>query len=359
VRAHCGRVGFSSVVIRLLRAAVIAIAGFVLISGLAAHFLPAHELPYLVREKAAYLSEHGDEYDAIFLGSSRIQNHIIPEQFDRCMTDAGMPMRSFNFGISSMHSPEDEYVLDLILARPHARLRWIFIEIDFFHAAVQTDQSGTVRGAYWHDWPRFSLLCQCLSVVKKKGIRRNIQDAFSRWNDIFDHAQLFGQRSANTGRGAQMLAEWLFDISPVSMDWDALGKARDGWTPAIEKENDIAERRSGRLGTILKERIADPPSRDATDAAGQKALTSLLGKIVGAGAKPVIIIPPRLRKSYFYPAPELARRFPIINLCEPARFPDLYREDLRVDLSHLNGAGAEIFTRVTAEQFIEAIRKPR
>jgi hypothetical protein len=344
--------------IRLLLAAIAAIAGFAVVSRLAAHFLAAPELPYLVREKAAYLLEHGNDYDAIFLGSSRIQNHIMPERFDQFVAGAGMPMRSFNFGISSMHSPEDEYVLDLILARPHARLRWIFVEIDFLHPSIQADQSGTLRAAYWHDWPRFSLIWRCLSVAKEKRIHLVIQDAFRRAGDLLDHARLFGQRSANIGRGAQALGDWLFDIPPMPMHWDALGIGHDGWVPAVEKEKDAAERRSGRLGRIVKERIADPPSRDDTDAAAQIALARLLEKIAKAGATPVIVIPPRLRKSYFYPAPDLARRFPVIDLCDPAGFPDLYREDLRVDLSHLNEAGAEIFTRVMSEQFVGAIRKP-
>jgi hypothetical protein len=341
-----------------LHPAIAAIVSFVVVSSLAAHFLPPPELPHVVREKAAYLSKHGDDYDAIFLGSSRIQNHVMIGQFDQYMAAAGMPMKSFNFGISGMHSPEDEYVLDVILARPHARLGWIFVEADFLQTEVQTDQSGTLRGLYWHDWPRFLLLCQCLSIAREKGFRRSMKDAFSRWSDFLDHAHLFGQKCTNTGRGGQVLGKWLFQTPTAPMDWDSLGKGRDGWEPAIAKEKNVADRHSGRLRGILKERIVTPPSRDATDDGSQMALASLLEKIVRSGARPVILIPPRARESYFYPAPQLARRFPVIDLCNPAKFPDLYREDLRVDLSHLNEAGAEIFTRLTAEQFIETIHRP-
>jgi hypothetical protein len=328
-------------------------AGFAALSASMGYFLPTPELPHVVREKVAYLSEHGNEYDAIFLGSSRIQNHVMAERFDQYAAAMGRPMKSFNFGISAMHSPEDQFVLDRILAQPHAKLRWVFVEIDFLETSVRTDESGTLRGLYWHDWPRFRLLCQALAVAREKGVKRNIRDAFERWGDFLDHGRLFCQRASNTGRGENSLARWLFRIPPPSMDWECLGKARDGWMPAIEAARDIQDQRSGRLRTILNERIVAPPSKDIADAGSQDVLACLLGKIVRAGAQPIIVIPPRSRESYYYPRPDIAARFPVIDLCDPARYPDLYREDLRVNLSHFNAAGAEVFTHILAEQFVE------
>lgn len=341
-----------------LRTLLGASAGLAIASGLAAHILPSPDLPHIVREKIAHLSEHGDEYDAIFLGSSRIQNHVIPALFDRIVAETGTPIRSFNFGISAMHPPEDDYVLDLILAQPHARLRWVFVEIDFLETSVQADESGTLRGLYWHDWPRLAVLCHRLGVSRQKGMRRNIRDAFERAHDFLDHLQLFCGRSANVGRGAQALDRWLDRTPPAPMDWNSLGPDHDGWLPAIPKEENIIDKQSGRLGSFLRERILDPPRKDESDRTSQKILAAFLNKIVQAGATPVIVIPPRTRQSYYYPGSEIAARFPIIELCDPARFPELYQEEFRVDRSHFDKDGARIFTRMMAEQFIAATRHP-
>jgi len=342
---------------RFIRTLAAASAGFIIACVVGARLLPAPDLPSVVREKIARLSTEGDQYDAIFLGSSRIQNHVMPALFDDLVARGGIHMKSFNFGIASMHAPEDDYVLDLILAQPHARLRWVFVEIDFFRTEMQPDQAGTLRGQYWHDLPRIELLCRRLFLTTESGLRRNIRDAFRRWNDFLDHGLLFCKRSANIGRGAQLIERHLFRADQNPMNWRVLGDSADGWTPVIPNESDIAERQSGRLGKILQKRIANPPARDEADSASQSILASLLAKIVKTGAMPVIVIPPRIRHYYLYPAPDIAARFPTIDLCDPVRYPELYREDLHVDGTHLNREGAVVFTRELAGAFLDAARK--
>ena len=116
------------------------VLGFALTTRLAGVCLPPAELPSTVREKLAHLAAHGDDYDVIFVGSSRIQNHIMPALFDRLTAEGGLPVKSFNAGVSSMHTPEDGWYLEQILARKPARLRWVFLEIDFFELGHQSRQ---------------------------------------------------------------------------------------------------------------------------------------------------------------------------------------------------------------------------
>jgi len=342
---------------RTLASAIAAVAGFAIVCVVDMRLLPAPDLPSVVREKIARLSTEGDQYDAIFLGSSRIQDHVMPALFDDLMARGGMRMKSFNFGISSLHAPEDDYVLDLILAQPHARLRWVFVEADFFQTDVTTDQDGTLRGLYWHDFPRFALVCRRLSLATETGLKHRLLDAWVRLRDFQKHAWLFCERSAGTGRGAEILETRLLMKGPAPMDWSSLGKSGDGWVAAVPSSKDIAEKNSGRLGKFLKERTLNPPERDEADSASQGILASLLAKIVRAGAIPVIVIPPRIRQVYFYPEPALARQFPVIDLCSPTTYPELYREEFHVDRSHLNEKGAQLFTRALAGAFLESVQK--
>src|SRR5688572_27502291 len=66
----------------------------------------------IVSAKVQWLQEHGDEYDVIFLGSSRTFRQIVPELFDRLMAAASHPVKTFNLGVDGMRPPEDTYVLE-------------------------------------------------------------------------------------------------------------------------------------------------------------------------------------------------------------------------------------------------------
>ena len=85
-------------------------------------------------------------------------------------------------------------------------------------------------------------------------------------------------------------------------------------------------------------------------------LGETIAQIIRAGAQPVLIIPPRTRVRYFVPSAENARLAPVIDLCSLVKFPELYDSRYRVDTSHLNAAGAEVFTRIVARRFLEIAR---
>ena len=106
--------------------------------------LPFPEVP-TVSDKLEHLERHGAEYDALFIGSSRVQFQIIPALFDRTAAGHGLAVRSFNAGISAMVPPEDGYFIDQILQRPHSRLRWAFIEISPVSAQSDQTLAGTRR----------------------------------------------------------------------------------------------------------------------------------------------------------------------------------------------------------------------
>ena len=69
------------------------------------------------------------------------------------------------------------------------------------------------------------------------------------------------------------------------------------------------------------------------------------------------LIPPRVRDWYFVPSAANARRAAVINLCDPAAYPQLYAPEYRLDNSHLNAAGAEILTRIVADRFVEIAQR--
>lgn len=328
-------------------------AAMVVTGHLAFKALPEQPLPHTVREKMEHWRQYGNDYDAVFLGSSRIQNHIIPKQFDPLVSGRGGRFRSFNFGISSMHTPEDTYLLDLILAQSHRRLKWVFIEIDFFDLPVQKDEAGTARGVYWQDWPRMAAIFHRLFGETNLWTFRGMRNVRNESGTLFDHSMLFLQRSFCLGQGSDLLRRWLFHIPRETMDAKALGEWGDGWLPALAPNADSETTHANSLRSLLAERVKIPPRKDEAGQGSQDDLAVTLEKVEAAGAMPVLIIPPRTRQYYFYPQRALADRYPIVDTCDPIRYPELYQYDLRIDGSHLNRSGAEIFTRIVAARFLE------
>src|SRR5213078_5314247 len=69
-----------------------------------------------VSSKLRFFATHKDEFDTIFVGSSRIHNGVAPSIFDQVLAENGIPSRTFNFGGSGMYPPEEFHVLEQILA---------------------------------------------------------------------------------------------------------------------------------------------------------------------------------------------------------------------------------------------------
>ena len=306
-----------------------------------------------IAAKWRYYAENKDRFDTIFVGSSRIQNHLMPALFDRLATEGGKPVKSFNAGVSSMHTPEDGWFLEQILARKPARLRWVFLELDFFEPGLQDGQAGTLRGVPWHDWTRFRQLCRRLFVMTANlGLRDEIADFFERQRDFIDHLAAFGQRQTQLGRGAQLFDRWRFAEKPEPMHWENLGAGGDGFVPA-KSAHASEEKIPARLASVLAARKKEPPAPSTADRVSQAVLGEAIAQILRAGAVPVLVMPPRTRVFYFVPSAENARHALVIDLCRPAEFPELYDARYRIDTSHFTAEGAEIFTRIVAGRFLE------
>src|SRR5262245_31919094 len=95
----------------ILFVAVFALAAF----GLGA-ISPRQRVP-IVTPKLTWMEENADNYDVLFLGSSRTYRQIIPELFDQLMAEGGKTVRSFNLGVDGMRPPEDTYLLEQTLAQ--------------------------------------------------------------------------------------------------------------------------------------------------------------------------------------------------------------------------------------------------
>ena len=310
----------------------------------------------IVHQKLDWLAAHGDDFDVIFIGSSRVEQQIIPEVFDHTAAALGHPVRSFNAGISAMVPPEDYYVIEQILRRPHHRLRWAFIELMPLGGQFDPLLEGTGRMDYWHDARRMRLLTRRAVV----DFARNWRERATRpriWRQVsvdligswWNHLQHFATNAANYGRGASLLAARFHGRKKPSR-YDEGGPAGDGWADPpgfqfMEGERLAAYERQFALAR-------ENPRAHVQDDLSEESLRDVIELLRGQGVETILFLPPTLAPSQFYPA-RLWESVSLFDLSDIARYPELYATANYKDGVHLNLDGSRIFSRELATLFAE------
>jgi len=346
---------------RLLLNGVIFFGALMFSCLLGSRIVPLPEVS-VVSDKLAHLARQGDDYDVIFIGSSRVYFQIIPSIFDRTAAGRGLAVRSFNAGVAAMTPPEDGYFMDQILRRPHRRLRWVFIEV--MDVRPRSDpRFGTARFTYWHDWERTSLLGkyflrQCITIhnsspklsISSAWIQAQAYgNALSRW---MTNLGLFAENFTDLGRGGALLDQKTNSPRVQQDQKHGAEEVGDGW---------IFPKRDQRM---TKETLADymsaytslqqtPHRFDTGDEVSEEALRTMMAKLVKNGVTPVMIIPPTVVPKRFFPTGSTARSQVMMDFSDPQKYPELFTPDNRLDQMHLNAAGSEIFTTALALRFVK------
>jgi len=308
----------------------------------------------VLREKIAWFAAHAHEYDTLFIGTSRVYRGIKPSVFDELTAIAGVPTHSFNLGIDAVSPPEDAYVLERFVALQPKRLRWVFIETGTIRPGVGYGGADNVRSLHWHDAPRtlialLSLLSLSTRPQKGRKVLTGLADEGTPLARAVTHILLWFRRTVNAGRGAAFLEKLLRPPPRVHLS-GVIGKQRDGFMAAGDDrpmaENDRAD---------YEQRMKQPTRISFVDRDTQRSLDRMLSRLRGIGARPILIVPPMAGMSR--PHPQAGCEAPVFDYGEIEKWPGLFQIEHRVDPSHLNAAGADLFTRSIAADFIELARR--
>lgn len=325
---------------------VIALATFVATSALF-HALFPPPLSDEVAGKLSFFNEHKAEFDTLFIGTSRFNYAVSPEVYDQTTRDHGFPTRTFNFGVAGMHPPENFYVIEQILETKPPNLKWVFLETDNIQATWRKEARGTQRLLYWHDWPRTALTIR--RTLNPRGTAvwyEKVVRFFLKCRDLALHLTLFGERFTNVGRAAN----W-FSSRDRSRDEVELGPKHDGYRLAgAAMSPEHAARFQEQLATQTagaRPRLIDPYA--------EEAYRDCAARIRQLGAVPIFVVTPVIWQSPF--------RFrqsppgPLLSFNNSRAYPQLFETRIRVDEGHLTPEGAEEFTRLLAQEFLQRARQ--
>jgi hypothetical protein len=335
---------------RSLNYSILGLAGFCATAFVLHSLLPLPEVAG-VTSKILFLAAHRDEYDTIFLGSSRVYHGINPATFDAAMAASGQPSHSYNLGIDGMLPPETFYVIDQLLAAKPRRLRRIFIELEDVQISIAPEHVRTRRALYWHDWKRSALVAHKILETnvaekwKQKG-RRIVRNRTALFENFF----LFGQNLASTGRGFDLLGLSPSEDDLSQSDYEPRG---DGYAPAVAF---MKPDQAAHYEAWLAHELAEVRPREV-DAYAETAFRHYGDVFRSIGATPIFFVTPGSRT--FLPSKfREARAETVMSFNDAQRYPSLYQAGLRLDEGHLNASGADEFSRLLAARLLESERAP-
>ena len=327
---------------------VIALVALVATSALFnALFPPA--IPAGVVAKLNFFSGHKDEFDTLFIGTSRFYYAVSPEIFDQTTRQGGRPTRTFNFGIDGMHPPENFYVIEQILKTKPRKLKWVFVEMENIQTNWSEDIRGTQRLLYWHDWRRTALTVK--RVLNPRGDAAWYGKIARLWlarRDLVLHLMLCGKQFGNIGRAA----DWSSMPDRSGEAEVALGPRHDGYRPDGAT---ISPDRAARFKQQLANEVAGARPK-FIDPHAEEAYRTCAAQIRQLGAIPIFVVTPLIWQS-----PLRFRQSPpglLLSFNDSKTYPQLFDTNVRIDESHLAKEGSEEFTRLLAREFVSRARQP-
>ena len=309
----------------------------------------------IVTPKITWLADHGDEFDTLFLGSSRTYRQIIPELFDRGMAAVGQSTRSFNLGIDGMRPPEDTYVLEQILGHRKTPVRWVLVECNALRLSMREEDQETLRAVYWHDWKRLVTLFRraFLADEKKRNWRDRVGEVLEVWPDFFEHAEYWAQRATHLGEGHDWLEKLMRNRASSPMPLFDLGPRRDGYR-ASESPEQMDPVKHAAYEQELAAMHANPPRVTYGDRVSQAELQEKKRLIEAAGGKMVLLIPPFAGSRFFHPQPGPSAPI-VLDFSSPTKYPQLFAPEHHSDSGHVNRAGSELYTREIVRALLERL----
>lgn len=351
----------SKTVIRGLTNTGIGAAAFLITCVCLRVVLPFPEIDGGVSQKFRFFAAHKDEFDTLFIGSSRVYFQISPAIFDRVTRESGMPTHSFNFGVGGMYLSETGYLLEQILNLKPRNLRWVFVEYDELQTEWSPENQTSRRALYWADWRRISLLLRKLtdagtdplwlpSPAKLRDIVLRQKDEKNTRSLLTFYAGQFEKNYTNVARAADVLQYFLGrDTKERRVRY--LGAASDGYVtrPIRMSPTQVAEYERG-LAAAMAQTDTHPLSLYAVEAYRQCAQ-----EVRKIGATPIFLITPNTTQINVA-SESNGLTGVVMAFNNPRTYPSLYRSSVRRDGQHLTKSGAEEFTHIVAANFVELAR---
>jgi hypothetical protein len=303
-------------------------------------------------QKEKYFYSIKNNYNTIFLGSSRTFRHINPAVFDSILNSRNIPVKSFNFGTPATYYPECFYILNKLVDNNN-HLQYVFLELQ------QVNDIGKIN--LFASKTYYYLNLKYLDFVTQYAI-------FSQMNLL--HKLSFTGKYYLAYLYKLFAGKYNAILQKQSSGKYVLGKNKNGFLSLDEHINlktaeykEINNNRKKLLKDTLalKKRAEISVNQFSNKTAYNNAfftnyLINLVNQLAQNNIHLYFIIPPRLKSYHEFISlqnSEIANR--IIQLADASEFPMFYQFKYSFDIGHLNEQGANIYTQILAEKFIKIL----
>lgn len=347
---------------RLARSAALvalSVASFAIACALLRPLLPGGGGLERTETKLAHYAGRSDEFDTLFLGSSRTFRGFDPEVFDRVASELGVPTRSFNFGIPGNRAVEIQHLLGRIVALEPGGVRFVLVDPEGLSAMPDTRNIRARSVIDWHD-PGTTAIVTKYVLESDRGARDKTRLLYFHWSSC-------ALNLTNVGSGVGWLDPWLGRAPAAEFVLETVGERGDGYTPLGEEGSELGRRgrrfKSKRVDEYLarlEEFRAEAPLEGEPSAAAVALYERIERRASELGATTIFVTQPAL-----YLQHDLIRAHRggavrrLLRYDDPDLHPDLYAPENRYDDTHLNEAGARLFTERLARDFARLVAEER
>jgi hypothetical protein len=314
----------------LKRGTLAGVAGFV-IGFVAVCVAVPRVLPATHPIKWAPFHQHQDEYDVVFVGTSEVLFHVIPEIFDAELSRAGHSCRAFNYGLGAMTVAEALVSWRAIRDAHPARLRYVVVDRDLFREA-EPENRRTLRNVKAHSF------AVTLDTWRAAWAAPHAFSALGR--RFVDDVEPLAAHLTNQGKAGDW-AQFLLEPGSGEPYWPLRG---DGWVPVQARLPEHALDAAAFTERVSRANRDPAIERDMVDVAVER----IVDEVRAAGYVPLTMRGPFPSPPRSTPPPA-----PMLDFSDPRVHPELFELNLRWDGMHLNEAGARSFSRTLAQSFAD------
>lgn len=314
-------------------------------------------LPYYwgnagVASKMEYLEGKRKDYNVFFMGSSRVYRQLMPDVFDKEITN---DIRSFNLGYRATFNPESYYLLEHFIRKKAAKRTYILMELQPF-VPIANQNLHTVRSNYYLDYSYYSLVKNHYKNEQKlsNSIKNNILNNYRK------------SYVGNVLKTRHVREMGLSMLRQGDRDRRSLGKRNKGFHSLDESavySKSLIERRVRFFEKYdTTQSCFEEEKKSYEIALTQKEVTSThlnkINQLIKAadqqGYTLIFFIPPK--RSELLPLFLQIDTQHRIDMARPDDYPFLYENNLWFDPKHFNEKGAALFTKELAKRFENMIK---
>lgn len=302
-----------------------------------------------VYAKEVYWEKHKDDFNTIFIGTSRVYRQMDATLFDSLTNHE---TKSFNFGIAGAAAAEMYFYLNKLLAEDKGKLKFVVLELCDVDV-IAKENLHTRDQKYWYNFSawRFSV----------HAILQSNYSLEEKATGILYNSISFGESILKF----DLLKDvWKFRYSKPNELF--LGENKDGFVPMedvkVNKDFVLGQRKEFLSDTNINANRREvsietfkPNAQQKFISAHYNKLNGIVSKLQAKGIQVFVVLAPRMKEmQYKNTVPVFAKldsRIKI-NLADASLHPEFYEWNLDFDAGHVNKEGSRILTRKLAEAFL-------